>query len=116
MHVLCNSIGKVLLCAVCKKAKPHIGDTNDDDCCYFAKMKKIYRVIEHDDHYNVTGRCFINETGSEIIWSAYTQLHGNKQTKDQREKRGGICWVSELDYWKATGALPSDFDYKKYEV
>lgn len=115
MHVLCNSIGKMPFCVVCRKAIPHIGYTNDD-CCYFAKMKKIYRVIEHDENYNITGRCFINETGSEIIWAAYTKLHGNKQTKDEREKRGGICWVAELDYWKALGELPTDFDYKQYRV
>lgn len=56
----------------------------------------------------------ITEEGANIIWAAYVKLYGNCQTMENREKRGGVCWLSEIDHFKKEGALDQDFDYTKY--
>lgn len=61
-------------------------------------------------------RIKINNEGANIIWAAYYKLWGNCQTMDKREDRGGIAYVSELDYMKNEGALDKDFDYKNYLI
>lgn len=80
---------------------------------------KKYRIIldteERTGHR--VGQVFISEEGALKIWAAYEKLYGkNCQSMDQRESRGGICWLSEIGYWKGLGGLDKDFDYTLYQV
>lgn len=60
---------------------------------------------------------YISQEGAEIIWSAYkANFPGQPQTMGQRNNRGGVCWLSEINGWKKSGFLPQDFDYKRFEV
>lgn len=62
------------------------------------------------------GTVSITREGALIIGAAYAKLYGNTQSMDRREERGGICWLSEIDYWKSQGALDKNFNWKDYEV
>ena len=75
-------------------------------------MVKTYTIIiKHSEYVKIT------EEGAKIIWAAYTKLYGTQsQTMDRREERGGVCHLSEIDYWKGQGALDKDFNWKDYEV
>ena len=79
-------------------------------------MGDKFRIILDEKHMGVrSGQVFITEDGAKLIWTAYENLYGKSgQTMDQRENRGGICWLSELDYWKNLGELDKDFDYKEH--
>lgn len=79
---------------------------------------KVYRIIlsRPDRPGSPIGQAFISEEGALMIWAAYVKLYGHCQTMETREKRGGIAWDSEIDYWKGRGALPNDFDWQHYKV
>ena len=77
-----------------------------------------YRIILDEKHQGVrSGQVFISEEGAKIIWAAYEKLWGkNGQSMDERENRGGVCWLSEIDYFKDQGALDKEFDYNDYKL
>lgn len=59
----------------------------------------------------------VSEEGALIIWAAYkANFPSVSQTMERREERGGICWLSEIESWKKSGHLPSDFEYTQYVV
>ena len=81
-------------------------------------MGKIYRILlDTPDRKGIsTGHGYITKEGALIIWSAYEKLFGKHcQKMETRESRGGVCWLSEIDYFKSMNALPQDFNWKKYE-
>ena len=77
-----------------------------------------YRIILDEKHQGMrSGEVFISEEGAKIIWAAYEKLWGkNGQSMDERENRGGVCWLSEIDYFKDQGALDKEFDYNDYKL
>ena len=80
-------------------------------------MADSYRILIDERSMGVCDRTVhISKEGAELIYSAYIALFGNSQTMDMREKRGGICWLSELNGWISQGLLPSDFDWKDYQI
>lgn len=62
------------------------------------------------------GYAKINQIGAHLIWGAYVKLYGNYQTIHQREKRGGIAYTSEIDYYIKKGLLPNDFNWEIYKI
>lgn len=79
---------------------------------------KIYRLmLDPDTMGRKTGIAYISEEGAKIIWAAYQSCFpGQPQTMEQREARGGICWLSEIRYWKEGGHLSKDFNLNDYRV
>jgi len=79
---------------------------------------KTYRILmDTEINGRSEGTVQISEKGANKIWSAYEKLYGeNCQSMETREGRGGICWLSELDFWKGQDALPQDFDYNDYLI
>jgi hypothetical protein len=57
----------------------------------------------------------ITEEGMQILFAAYSSLHGTSQSMERIQERGGFGIV-ELDDWKQQGRLPKDFDWTKYKV
>jgi len=117
MYVICDSIGQDDECINCGASKVH-WHASCESCPLVqnAKCKQVYKVIEHDEDYNITGEIFINEKGSDIIWKAYSNLWPNDKNKEHRETTGYVCWIGELENWKSQGILPADFNYKEYLV
>jgi len=82
-------------------------------------MNKIYTILldSIENKGICKGRIFITEIGAKTIWSAYEKLYGkNCQTMESRQKRGGVCWLSEIDYFKKENVLSKDFNWKDFEV
>lgn len=81
-------------------------------------MEKTYRIIiDTPEKKGISkGKIDITEEGALIIWAAYSTLYGYVQTMETRESRGGICWLSEIDYWKNQGVLAKDFNFEDYKV
>lgn len=80
-------------------------------------MEKKYHILLDEKHIGMkTGLATISEEGALVIYAVYIKLHGNTQSMDRREERGGICWLSEINGWIDAGHLPKDFDWKKYEI
>ncbi len=81
-------------------------------------MKEIYTIMIDSKRKGICEeRVKISRTGALKIWEAYEKLYGKYcQTMDKREGRGGICWESEIDYWKGQNALSRDFNWKDYIV
>ena len=77
---------------------------------------ETYRIILDEKHSGMrSGQIFITEEGAKIIWAAYEKLFGkNSQSMETRESRGGVCWLSEIDYFKEMKALNKNFDYTEY--
>lgn len=81
-------------------------------------MTRQYTILLDESRAGVvSGRAKVTEQGAKIIWAAYDSLHGSStQSMDRREERGGICWLSEINFWKSIGKLPIDFNWKDYEI
>ena len=79
---------------------------------------KAYRIILDEKHPGmISGQVFISEEGAKIIWAAYEKLFGKGgQSMETRESRGGVCWFSEIDYFKDRGALDKEFDYNDHKL
>ena len=78
---------------------------------------KTYTIIIDQKRKGIrTSSVKISKEGAEIIWKAFSDQFGNAQSMDRREERGGICWLSELNFWIQQGYIDRDFDYRKYEV
>jgi len=81
-------------------------------------MAKTYRILLDSEHIGKASYIVpITEEGALILWSVYEKLnpHAN-QSMERREERGGICWLSEINWWKKQGALPQDFNWEDYKV
>lgn len=78
-------------------------------------LRDTYTIILDDKREGVAnGRIKINRDGALLLAEAYEKLFGKSQTADRREERGGICWLTEIDYFKRRGVLDQDFDYRDY--
>ncbi|MCK5607131.1 hypothetical protein KAR91_34930 [Candidatus Pacearchaeota archaeon] len=79
-------------------------------------MGNKYRIILDEKHNGVrSGEAHITEEGAKILWAAYEKLFGKGgQSMDDRERRGGVCWLGEIDYFKRSKALDQDFNYKDH--
>lgn len=77
-----------------------------------------YRIIMDENNPGTrSGEIFITKEGAKIIWAAYEELFGKHgQSMEGRESRGGVCWLSEIDYFKKHGVLDKDFDYEDYKL
>lgn len=76
-----------------------------------------YRIILDRKREGVCdGIGYINVEGAKLLWAAYTGFSRglSSQTMEQREKRGGICWLSEIELWKKQGLLPENFNWTDY--
>jgi hypothetical protein len=63
------------------------------------------------------GVVYITEEGALLIWEAYNKMFPTAgQTMEQRERRGGICWLSEIRMWREKGFLPDSFDWTDYMI
>jgi hypothetical protein len=79
---------------------------------------KTYTILLDTKHEgSCNGYATISEDGAKILWAAYVAIFGeNNQTMERRQERGGICWLSEIQFFKDRGHLSKDFDYKSYVV
>lgn len=72
-----------------------------------AKREKVYTVMIQGPSGYAIDRKKIRKEGAKIIWEAYVKLFGGHvQMMDDREKRGGIAYDTEIESWKKQGVLP----------
>ena len=80
-------------------------------------MEKVYTILLDEKVTSmVSGKAYISEEGAKVVHAVYEKLHGPMQSLERRQERGGVCWLSEIKGWMERGHLPSDFDWKVYEV
>lgn len=77
----------------------------------------LYRVmIDSKLPGKAEKKILVSDETARFIYAAYEKLFGKSQPMEAREKRGGICWLSEILDWKRQGLLPSDFDVYAHEI
>lgn len=81
------------------------------------QMEKFRIMLDPNKCGTKEGTAYISNEGAIIVWGAYMAMFPCvTQTMEQRNERGGIAWLSEIEGWKKSGHLPPDFDYTQYVI